>query len=136
MYHLTPVEAMFLVMFLAVLFMVRGTKKAAKKADKKFLYSLPETEEPLRQGYSFLYCMEMRDRGMMYRDGQCISRTTQTTGICVICYAKKTLHSTSMGGGILSARREKNLRETTRYKEKRQRAFKLLSASFLFISSR
>lgn len=70
MYHLTPVEAMFLVMFLAVLFMVRGTKKAAKKADKKFLYSLPETEEPLRQGYSFLYCMEMRDRDMMYRDGQ------------------------------------------------------------------
>ena len=33
---------------------------------------VPEIDEPLRNGYSFLYCMEMRKREMMYRDGEWI----------------------------------------------------------------
>lgn len=70
MYHLTPTQALFLVVFLIIIFIAKGAKKGTKKASKKLESGIPEIDEPLRHGYSFLYCMEMRDREMMYRDGE------------------------------------------------------------------
>lgn len=70
MYHLTPTQALFLTAFLIIIFMAKGFNKGLKKASGKIECGVPEIDEPLRNGYSFLYCMEMRKREMMYRDGE------------------------------------------------------------------
>lgn len=70
MYHLTPTQAMILVVVLVIIFMIRGTKNAAKKASGKIESGVAEIDEPLNHGYSFLYCMKMRECEMMYRDGE------------------------------------------------------------------
>ena len=70
MYHLTPTAAMALMVFLVIVFMMNGAKKTVKKVSGKLESGIPEIDEPLRRGYSFLYCMEMKEREMMYRDGE------------------------------------------------------------------
>ena len=55
-----------------IVFMMEGAKNAAKKASGKLESGIPEIDKPLARGYPFLYCMEMRDREMMYRNGEWI----------------------------------------------------------------
>lgn len=70
MYHLTPIQAMFLVAFLAVLFMVRGTKRSGKKFMDRVEDSNYELKSAKEWGYTSTYYWEMKKHDMMFRDGQ------------------------------------------------------------------
>lgn len=70
MYHLTPIQAMFLVAFLAILFMVRGTKRGGKKLMDRMEDSNPELKSAKEWGYTSIYYWEMKKHDMMFRDGQ------------------------------------------------------------------
>ena len=60
---------MFLVAFLAIIFMLKGIGKAASKPNTETLCKLyPEFKEPLRIGFPLLFCKEMKKRDMVYRD--------------------------------------------------------------------
>lgn len=69
MYHLTQTQAMFLVAFLVIIFLLKGAGKAASKPDIESLCRrYPEFKEPLRIGFPLLFCQEMKKRDMVYRD--------------------------------------------------------------------
>ena len=69
MYHLTHTQAMFLVAFLIIVFILKGAGKAVSKTDIDYLcYRYLEFKEPLRIGYPLLFCQEMKKRDMVYRD--------------------------------------------------------------------
>ena len=70
MYHLTPIQAMFLVAFLATLFMVRGTKRGGKKLMDRMEDTNPELKSAKEWGYTSIYYWEMKRHDMMFRDGQ------------------------------------------------------------------
>lgn len=70
MYHLTPIQAMFLVAFLAILFMVRGTKRGGKKLMDRMEDINPELKSAKEWGYTSIYYWEMKRHDMMFRDGQ------------------------------------------------------------------
>lgn len=69
MYHLTQTQAMFLVAFLVIIFVIKGIGNAASKPNTETLCKLyPEFKEPLRIGFPLLFCKEMKKRDMVYRD--------------------------------------------------------------------
>ena len=75
MYHLTPTQAMFLVAFLVIIFLLKGAGKAVSKQDTEFLcWRYPEFKEPLSTGYPLLFCQEMKKRDMVFRDWKWVPR--------------------------------------------------------------
>lgn len=61
---------MFLVAFLAILFMVRGTKRGGKKLMDRMEDTNPELKSAKEWGYTSIYYWEMKKHDMMFRDGQ------------------------------------------------------------------
>ncbi|WP_308226069.1 hypothetical protein [uncultured Prevotella sp.] len=70
MYHLDPMQALFLVLTLTVLFMIRGTKRGGKKFFDRVEDSNYELKSAKEWGYTPTYYWEMKKHDMMFRDGQ------------------------------------------------------------------
>lgn len=66
MYHLTPTQALFSAVFLIIIFMAKGFNKGLKKASGKIESGVPEIDEPLRNGYSFLHCTKQTRQMGLY----------------------------------------------------------------------
>ena len=75
MYHLTETQAMFLVAFLVIIFILKGAGKAVSKPDTEYLCRrYPEFKEPLSTGCPLLFCKEMKKRDMVFRDWKWVPR--------------------------------------------------------------
>lgn len=67
MYHLTQTQAMFIVAFFIIFFILKGAGNIFKEPSAEKLGKLyPEFKDALNFGYSLLYCKAMKKRGMVY----------------------------------------------------------------------
>jgi hypothetical protein len=70
MYHLDPMQALFLVLALTAIFMIRGIKRGGKNFFDTVEDSNYELKSAKEWGYTSTYYWEMKKHDMMFRDGQ------------------------------------------------------------------
>lgn len=74
MYHLTPLQALFIVALFAIIFLTKSAKKSIDGADSTLASLYPEFKDAAKCGYGYLYCKEMKKRDMVFKKGRWIPK--------------------------------------------------------------
>ena len=74
MYHLTPLQALFIVALFAIIFLTKSAKKSIDGADSTLASLYPEFKDAAKCGYGYLYCKEMKKRDMVFKQGRWVPK--------------------------------------------------------------